>query len=726
MTGKLQTTLRYASYATVVMVILTLTGIFTGFETRPVIEDFLNLGNVLLLFSLFGMAFFNAMRLEDASFQEKLIHAVVTTIIMGLGLSVVILVQAKVDMTFVFRNLQDLLGSALVFGQSDLASALLLLMAVSVVIGVVAAILVSVPPRIRSQLFISLASITVLGLLQERLIDIIDLPDALTVIIVFVIAYTAIYVLPLPNLSTRLAVGIGIGLAVGLILIALISSVGLERGSWLRGSGTLPRMLSLANVKTIEEAETTVQTTTDNRLPFMLIIGAIGAIGALVATAESRMHNSAWYLISGLLLIGILNWQDTMNLGIALLSLTLLMAMFTVIPYLSNKANERFQLLGKSTAQPTAPLPSRIQDTGEQKITRLLLYAASLGVMLITPIFAGQYITSVLDLVMLYIIMGIGLNVMIGYAGLLDLGYVASYAIGAYTAGILTTPSVVTLGCVAPAAADYDYFVMCRGILTHWGGTGVLTFWETVPLAILFSALTGMMLGVPVLRLRGDYLAIVTLGFGEIVNRLLLSNTFKPLVGGAQGISPIPSPVINLSRLNPDWVYTLGDAKDNYYLFLAGAFFAAFVVYRLASSRLGRAWLAIRADEDVAEAIGIHLVGTKLLAFGISSAFAGLGGAIFGGWLQGIFPNSFTLFVSINVLSLIIIGGMGSIPGVVLGAFILIGLPEALREIQDYRLLAFGSLLVVAMLLKPEGLLPPEPPKLSEKARPKQKLKETA
>ena len=173
-------------------------------------------------------------------------------------------------------------------------------------------------------------------------------------------------------------------------------------------------------------------------------------------------------------------------------------------------------------------------------------------------------------------------------------------------------------------------------------------------------------------------------------------------------------------------MYTLGEAQDNYYLFLAGVFFTAFVVYRLASSRLGRAWLAIRADEDVAEAIGIHLVGTKLLAFGISSAFAGLGGAIFGGWLQGIFPNSFTLFVSINVLSLIIIGGMGSIPGVVLGAFILIGLPEALREIQDYRLLAFGSLLVVAMLLKPDGLLPPEPPKLSEKATNQPTQKEAA
>ena len=151
-----------------------------------------------------------------------------------------------------------------------------------------------------------------------------------------------------------------------------------------------------------------------------------------------------------------------------------------------------------------------------------------------------------------------------------------------------------------------------------------------------------------------------------------------------------------------------------YYLFLFAVAVTAFVVYRLSKSRTGRAWRAVKADEDVAQAMGIELVRTKLLAFGVSSAFAGLGGAIFGGMLQGIFPNSFTLLVSINVLSLIIIGGMGSISGVFVGAMLLVGLPELLRELESYRMLSFGALLVTVMLIKPEGLIPPKPPRLSE------------
>ena len=153
-----------------------------------------------------------------------------------------------------------------------------------------------------------------------------------------------------------------------------------------------------------------------------------------------------------------------------------------------------------------------------------------------------------------------------------------------------------------------------------------------------------------------------------------------------------------------------------YYLFLLGVIVTALVVARLAPTRLGRAWRAIRADEDVAQALGIPLVSTKLLAFGVSSAFAGLGGAFVGAWFKGIFPDTFTVFVSINVLSLIIIGGMGSVLGILLGAFMLVGMPEVLREFKDYRLLAYSSLLVLAMLLRPQGLIPPRPAKLAAAA----------
>jgi branched-chain amino acid transport system permease protein len=244
--------------------------------------------------------------------------------------------------------------------------------------------------------------------------------------------------------------------------------------------------------------------------------------------------------------------------------------------------------------------------------------------------------------------------------------------------------------------------------------TGTISFWWALPFCVFFSALTGAMLGVPVLRLRGDYLAIVTLGFGEIMNRVVLSDTFKSYLGGPQGISPIPYPRIDLSGINSGWVANFSTSTNIYYLFLFAVAITAFVVYRLANSRVGRAWRAVKADEDVAQAMGIELVKTKLLAFGVSSAFAGLGGAIFGGMLQGIFPNSFTLLVSINVLSLIIIGGMGSISGVFVGAMLLVGLPELLRELESYRMLSFGALLVTVMLIKPEGLIPPKPPRLSE------------
>jgi branched-chain amino acid transport system permease protein len=198
--------------------------------------------------------------------------------------------------------------------------------------------------------------------------------------------------------------------------------------------------------------------------------------------------------------------------------------------------------------------------------------------------------------------------------------------------------------------------------------------------------------------MRGDYLAIVTLGFGEIIRILALSDLLKPFIGGAQGILQINKPIVFDLRLVQPYQF--------YYVVLAGCLLAAFVSWRLRDSRLGRQWMALREDEDVAEAMGINLVNTKLMAFAIGAAFSGLSGAIFASKLTSIFPHSFGLLVSINVLCLIIIGGMGSLPGVLVGALALVGLPELLREFAEYRLLAYGALLIVMMLAKPEGLWP--------------------
>jgi branched-chain amino acid transport system permease protein len=298
--------------------------------------------------------------------------------------------------------------------------------------------------------------------------------------------------------------------------------------------------------------------------------------------------------------------------------------------------------------------------------------------LLMLPWLIGTAASDVLVNVGLYILMGLGLNIAIGLAGLLDLGYVTTFAVGAYVMGVLTSTGPL-------------------GIAATTGAT-IFNFWLVLPISLLIAMLAGLLFAVPVLRMRGDYLAIATLGFGEIIRLLAISDWLKPLIGGAQGVLFIPKPVIFGTVLN--------DPQQLYYVLLVACLIAIFVSTRLNNSRIGRQWMAIREDEDVAAAMGIDTARSKLLAFTLSAATGGVAGAIFASKLGTIFPNSFGLQVSINVLSLIIVGGMGSIPGVVVGALVLIGLPELLREFDDFRLLLYGILLVVMMLARPEGLWP--------------------
>ena len=295
------------------------------------------------------------------------------------------------------------------------------------------------------------------------------------------------------------------------------------------------------------------------------------------------------------------------------------------------------------------------------------------------PFILGVFFTEVLDNVGLYIIMALGLNIVVGYAGLLDLGYVAFFAIGAYTMGVLTSPEL---------------------------GFFHLNFWTALPFALLVTTISGVILGLPVLRMRGDYLAIVTLGFGEIVRILALSEWLRPFIGGTQGIQKIAIPL-------PEYILTTVNLQTKFYdLILAGCLVVGFIAWRLKDSRLGRSWIALREDEDVAQAMGLNTVITKLLAFATGATFAGLSGAIFASKLNSAYPHSFDLLVSIYVLCIIIIGGMGSIPGAILGSFFLIGLPELLREFSEFRLLVVGAVMVAMMLYKPEGLWPEERRKL--------------
>ena len=310
------------------------------------------------------------------------------------------------------------------------------------------------------------------------------------------------------------------------------------------------------------------------------------------------------------------------------------------------------------------------------------------------PQIVGPYISQILVLVGLYMLMGLGLNIEIGLAGLLDLGFVGFFAIGAYIVALFTSTTDIGLSSVMAGEATGDSFA---------------SFWVAIPVAVAVSAMAGIFLGIPVLRMRGDYLAIVTLGLAEIIRILVLSDFLRPLLGGAQGILNIPKP--NVSDIPViGWFVDLPIKApgDFYYLIVLGCLIIAFIAWRLQNARIGRNWMAIREDEDVAEAMGINLIASKLLAFGIGAAFAGLAGAIFAAQIGSVFPHSFGLIVSINVLSLVIIGGVGSIPGVVIGAFALVGLPELLREFAEFRLLIYGMLLVVMMLVKPEGFWPSE------------------
>jgi branched-chain amino acid transport system permease protein len=216
--------------------------------------------------------------------------------------------------------------------------------------------------------------------------------------------------------------------------------------------------------------------------------------------------------------------------------------------------------------------------------------------------------------------------------------------------------------------------------------------------------LVGVIFGLPVLKMRGDYLAIATLGFGEIVRILALSDWLRPWLGGTQGIQRVAQPKIGS--------FVINTPQELYYFFLIAIAIVAFVAWRLKDSRFGRAWMALREDEDVAKAMGINHVTAKLMAFATGALFSGLAGTIFAAKLQSVYPHSMNFLVSINVLSLIIIGGMGSIPGVVLGALVLIAAPELLREFAEYRYLAYGAVLVAMMLIKPEGLWPEERRKL--------------
>ncbi len=329
---------------------------------------------------------------------------------------------------------------------------------------------------------------------------------------------------------------------------------------------------------------------------------------------------------------------------------------------------------------------------------KIILICAALVVLpFVVDATLGRAWVRIIDIALLFVMLALGLNIVVGYAGLLDLGYIAFFAVGAYCFALLASP--------------------------HFGIHG--SFLLLLPLAAIVAAVFGVILGAPTLKLSGDYLAIVTLGFGEIV-RIFLTNLNRPLniTNGPRGITlvdPLQAGGLSLAKTYEIAGITIAPVHSYYFVFLLCALATIFISMRLENSRIGRAWVAIREDELAASAMGIHTRNVKLLAFAMGATFGGVAGALFASFQGFISPASFALHDSVMVLCMVVLGGMGNVGGVVLGAILLTALPEALRYIgplqqqwlgrvyidpSDLRMLLFGLALVLMMLFRPAGLWP--------------------
>jgi len=466
---------------------------------------------------------------------------------------------------------------------------------------------------------------------------------------------------------TVLISGLLAGLAGGVVLAALIllgSIIDLQ-AMFINASPELYRLLAFG------------QSMVPGLVILLVVCMIMGVLAGAIFIIPSRLRASIIQALLWITLVGLLRdliltvtnrWGPVGRLVKALFApsgLTIVGALIVFILIAGiyywrmgqpARQSSAFQLGGSSTQKP---------------LVRWLTIGGIILLLLLLPPILGIFFSDILDTVFMYILMGLGLNIVVGFAGLLDLGYVAFFAIGAYTMGVLTSPEL---------------------------NANPMTYWQALPFAMIACVVSGVILGLPVLKMRGDYLAIVTLGFGEIVRLLALSDWLRPWFGGSQGIQLIAQPRFGNFVLNTQ--------QELYYLFLIGVGIVAFVAWRLRDSRMGRTWMALREDEDVAIAMGINHVATKLMAFATGALFSGIAGTIFAAKLQSVYPHSMNFLVSINVLSLIIIGGMGSIPGVFVGALVLMGSPELLREFAEFRYLVYGALLMAMMLTRPEGLWP--------------------
>src|SRR3990167_2409751 len=345
----------------------------------------------------------------------------------------------------------------------------------------------------------------------------------------------------------------------------------------------------------------------------------------------------------------------------------------------------------------------------KNKLIVFLIAAVALMVLPLIAQSAGNFWVRMLDFALLYVLLALGLNIVVGYAGLLDLGYVAFYAVGAYMFGLMASPHLS------------ENFAMFKAAFPNGLHSPI---WLVIPLGAGLAGLAGMLLGAPTLKLRGDYLAIVTLGFGEIV-RVFMNNLDRPvnITNGPKGLSQIDSLKffgLDFGKTGELFGYEISSVTKYYYLFLLLVVISVVICYRLEQSRIGRAWMAIREDEIAAKAMGINTRNLKLLAFGMGATFGGVSGVMFATFQGFVSPESFSLQESVMIVAMVVLGGIGHIPGVILGAVLLSALPEVLRYVAgplqamtDGRLdsailrqLLIALAMIIIMLLRPRGLWP--------------------
>jgi len=413
---------------------------------------------------------------------------------------------------------------------------------------------------------------------------------------------------------------------------------------------------------------------------------ALGLVGASFRVMPRAVRRFTTFVLFGLISLSILESViDDLSEGFRLewldnfmyakkggLTLTSVIVIGAVIGVLSLVADGRMK---------AATERYRNLEGVERQKTSIVLFVVVAVLCIVLPMFLGKIVNELLANVGLFLLLALGLNIVVGLAGLLDLGYVAFFAVGGYTTAVLTSPN-------SPWFAPE----------LHFGFALIFV--------VIFATITGLVIGAPVIRMRGDYLAIVTLGFGEIIRLLFMSDWLGPYFGGAQGVTNIPGVDLGFATVKGT------DPRSVFYLVLFFCAIAIYVSWRLQASRLGRAWMAIREDEQVAEAMGINTVSSKLMAFVVGAVLASFSGAVLAAKVGSVFPTSFMILVSIIILVVVIVGGMGNIAGVMVGSFVLIGVlggpkqPGLLQEFQNFKLLIYGLLLVFMMLKRPEGLVP--------------------